>query len=184
MEITGPLESQQFSPQEPGQADIDEYRRLSAEQAAGVGVVSTVWRKRDYAATVSAYLSVSYDPPTMLVSLYEGSRIAQAVAASGQWALTLLAAGQRRQANWLASPGAPIEGLLSQVPFRRGPATGCAVLDGGLAYFELATTAVHEEATHLLVVGQVVSMGSATVRQPAMSPLLHYAGDYRSIQPQ
>ncbi|MCQ9163678.1 MULTISPECIES: flavin reductase family protein [unclassified Arthrobacter] len=184
MEITGPLESQQFSPQEPSQDDIDEYRRLSAEQAAGVAVVSTVWKGRDYAATVSAYLSVSYDPPTMLVSLYEGSRIAQAVAASGQWALTILTTDQRRQANWLASPGTPVEGLLAQVPFRRGPATGCAVLDGGLAYFEAATTAVHEAATHLLVVGEVVSMGSDAQWHPGISPLLHYAGDYRSLKAQ
>ncbi len=184
MEIAGPLDAQQFSPQDPTRGDIDEYRRLSAEQAAGVGIVSTVWRGRDYAATVSAYLSVSYDPPTILVSLYEGSRIAQAVAASGRWALTLLSADQRRQANWLASPGTPIEGLLAQVPFRRGPATGSAVLEGGLAYFEAATTVVHEAATHLLVVGEVVSMGSDASWHSGKSPLLHYAGDYRSIKAQ
>lgn len=184
MEITGSLDAQRFSPQAPSQEDIDEYRRLSAEQAAGVGVVSTVWRGRDYAATVTAFVPVSYDPPTMLVSLYEGSRIAQAVAESGQWALTLLTEDQRRQANWLASPGTPIEGLLTQLPFRRGPATGSTVLEGGLAYFEVITTAVHEAATHLLVVGNVVSMGSEAVVRAGLSPLLHYAGDYRAIKPQ
>jgi len=183
MEISDPLDSVRISPQAPSQSDIDEYRRLSAEQAAGVGIVSTVWRGRDYAATVSAYLSVSYDPPTLLVSLYEGSRIAQAVASSGQWALTLLTADQQREANWLASPGTPLEGLLSQVPFRRGPATGSAVIEGGLAYFEVATTAVHEEATHLLVVGNVVGMGSGGPWHPGLGPLLHYAGDYRKIKP-
>ena len=184
MEITGSLDSQRLSPQAPSQEDIDEYRRLSAEQVAGVGVVSTFWQGRDYAATVTAYVSVSYDPPTMLVSLYEGSRIAEAVAASGQWALTLLAEGQRRQANWLASPGTPLEGLLTQVPFRRGQETGSIVLAGGLAYFEIRTTAVHEAATHLLVVGNVVSMGSQAVTHDGLSPLLHYAGDYRAIKPQ
>ncbi len=184
MEIMAPLDAQRFSPQAPTQGDIDEYRRLSTEQAAGVGIVSTVWRGRDYAATVTSYFSVSYDPPTMLVSLYEGSRIAQAVAASGHWALTLLTVDQRRQANWLASPGTPIEGLMSQVPFRRGPATGSAVLEGGLAFFEVSTTALHGAATHLLVVGNVVSMGSGALWDAGLSPLLHYAGDYRRIKPQ
>ena len=50
------------------------------------------------------YLSVSYDPPTMLVSLFEESRICDAVANSGTWALSLLAAHHQGTANWLASP--------------------------------------------------------------------------------
>lgn len=183
METNDSLESHVLSPQAPTENDIDEYRRLSAEQAAGVGIISTVWQGRDYAATVSAFLSVSYDPPTLLVSLYAESRIAQAVANAGRWALTLLAADQQRQANWLASPGTPLEGLLSQIPFRRGPATASAVVDGGLAYFEVETTNVHEEATHLIVVGKVLSMGDGARWHPELSPLVHYAGDYRKIRP-
>jgi len=183
MELHNPLDSHRVSPQHLHQDDIDEYRRLSAEQASGVAVISTVVNGRDYAATVSAYLSVSYDPPTILASLYEGSRIAAAVLESGSWALTILGAGQKRHANWLASPGTPIEGLLNQVPFRRAPETGCAVVDGGLAYFEVSTTAVHEAATHVLVVGSVVGMGEPDAIDPRASPLVHYAGDYRTLQP-
>jgi len=183
METSESLESHVLSPQAATQNDIDEYRRLSAEQAAGVGIVSTAWQGRDYAATVSAFLSVSYDPPTLLVSLYAESRIAQAVAGAGKWALTLLTADQQRQANWLASPGTPLEGLLSQIPFRRGPVTGSAVVDGGLAFFELETTSVHDEATHLIVVGKVLSMGTGVPWHPGLSPLVHYAGDYRKIKP-
>jgi flavin reductase (DIM6/NTAB) family NADH-FMN oxidoreductase RutF len=183
MEIPAMLHPVLVSPQAPSQEGIDEYRRLSAELAAGVAIVSTVWQGRDYAATVSAYLSVSYDPPTLLVSLYEGSRIAEAVASSGHWALTLLTAEQKREANWLASPGAPVEGLLNQVSFRRGPVTGSAVIEGGLAYFEVATTAVHEAATHLLVVGNVVAVGEDIPWHPGLSPLVHYAGDYRALKP-
>lgn len=183
MELTEPLDFSPVSPQAPTQEQIDEYRRLSAEQAAGVGIVSTVWRGRDYAATVSAYLSVSYDPPTILVSLYEGSRIAQAVSEAGTWALTLLTADQKRDANWLASPGTPIEGLLSQVKFKRGGATGCAIVSGALAYFEVSTTNIYPQETHLLIVGNVVGMGSEAVWTPDTSPLLHYGGDYRRLKP-
>lgn len=183
MEISQSLDSHIISPQAPTQNDIDEYRNLSAEQATGVGVISTVWRGRDYAATVSAFLSVSYDPPTLLVSLYEGSRITQAVTESGTWALTLLNAEQKRVANWLASPGTPVEGLLAQIPFRRGPSTASAILEGGLAYFEVETTAVHEAATHLLVVGKVLSMGSEMQASHPLPPLLHYAGEYLKATP-
>jgi len=182
MELPDPPLIHIVSRPEPSQADIDEYRRLSSEQASGVAVVSTLWRGRDYAATVSSYLSVSYDPPTMLVSLYEGSRITEAVAGSGRWALSLLNGSQQRTANWLASPGAPVEGMLAQTPFRRGEATGSAIMDGSLAYFELETTAVHEAATHLLVVGTVVAMGAGDAGVAGLSPLVHYGADYRRLQ--
>lgn len=184
MELPDPPLVHRLAQSNPTQEDIDEYRLFSSEQASGVAVVSAVWRGRDYAATVSSYLSVSYDPPTMLVSLYEGSRIAEAVAGSGKWALSLLNGAQQRTANWLASPGTPVEGLLMQTPFRRGVATGSAIMDGSLAYFEVETTAVHEAATHLLVVGTVVAMGMPHDSGSGNGPLVHYAGDYRRLQDQ
>lgn len=183
MELADNLDVHRVFPQQANQEQTDEYRRLSAEQGSGVAIISTSLRNHDYAATVSSYLSVSYDPPTLLVSLYAESRIALAVAESGSWALSLLTAEQRAQANWLASPGTPIEGLLQQIDFRRGPVTGNAVMAGALAYFEVETTAIHEAATHLLVVGNVVSMGEDAPWTKELSPLIHYGGDYRRLKP-
>ena len=48
-----------------GDADRTLYQWLNGRTAKGVGVVSCVHRGRDYAATVTDFLSVSYDPPTM-----------------------------------------------------------------------------------------------------------------------
>lgn len=95
--------------------------------------------------------------------------------------MSLLTAGQKSAANWLASPGTPIEGLLNQIEYRRGPATGNAVIAGALAYFEVETTAVHEAATHLLVVGNVVSMGEDAPWTKEISPLVHYGGGYSRL---
>ncbi|AIY02378.1 putative oxidoreductase [Arthrobacter sp. PAMC 25486] len=183
MELADSLDVHRVFPQQPSEEQIDEYRRLSAEQGSSVAIISTRLRNRDYAATVSAYLSVSYDPPTLLVSLYAESRIALAVAESGTWALSLLTAEQKSPANWLASPGTPIEGLLNQIDFRRGPLTDNAVIAGALAYFEVETTDIHTAATHLLVVGQVVSMGEDAPWTKDVSPLIHYGGEYRRLKP-
>ena len=79
MELTDELDIHRVFPQQLEQEQIDEYRRLSAEQGSGVAIISTRIRNRDFAATVSSYLSVSYDPPTLLVSLYAESRIIGAV---------------------------------------------------------------------------------------------------------
>ncbi|MET4003676.1 flavin reductase (DIM6/NTAB) family NADH-FMN oxidoreductase RutF [Arthrobacter sp. UYCu511] len=183
MELPDPLDIHRVFPQQLTQDAIDEYRRLSAEQAGSVAIISTRLRNRDYAATVTAYLSVSYEPPTLLVSLYADSRIAQAVADAGSWALSLLTAEQKSQANWLASPGTPIEGLLNQIDFRRSQVTENAIIAGALAYFEVETTAIHEAATHLLVVGNVLSMGEDAPWNKEVSPLLHYGRDYRRLKP-
>lgn len=183
MELADSLDVHRVFPQLPSQDQIDEYRRLSAEQASSVAIISTRVRNHDYAATVSAYLSVSYDPPTLLVSLYAESRIAHAVAESKTWALSLLTAEQKAQANWLASPGTPVEGLLNQIAFRRGPVTNNAVIAGSLAFFEVQTTDIHHAATHSLVVGQVVSMGEDAPWTKDLSPLIHYGGDYRRLKP-
>lgn len=178
MENPEPPDSYRLNAGAPTEADIDQYRLLSANAAAGVGVVSTSWRGRDYAATVTGHLSVSYDPPTMLVSLYGESRIAEAVAESGRWALSLLTGRQQGIANWLASPGTPLEGLLTQVPYRRGAASGAVVVDNALAHFELRTTQIHPAATHLLVVGEVLTMGSAASGADELDPLVHFGSAY------
>lgn len=183
MESSGTLNAHQVETTEPSQSDIDLYRTLSADIASGVAVVSAIWRRRDYAATVTGHMSVSYDPPTMLVSLYDGGRIADAVSESDTWALSLLGSEHQGTANWLASPGAPLEGLLTQVPYRRGPATGSVIIDGALAFFELHTVAIHEAATHLLVVGEVVSMGRDATGREVQDPLIHHSSSYRRLAP-
>lgn len=183
METSGNLDAHRLSGNTPSDADVELYRRLSADIAAGVAVVSTALPNRDYAATVTGFLSVSYNPPTMLVSLYAESRIGEAVQEAGVWALSLLSGRHQGAANWLASPGTPLQGLLAQVPFRRGPATGSAILDGALAYFELRTVSMHPAATHLLIVGEVLSMGSGTAPAEATDPLIHFGSGYHHLAP-
>jgi flavin reductase (DIM6/NTAB) family NADH-FMN oxidoreductase RutF len=108
--------------------------------------------------------------------------MAEAVESAGVWTLSLLAADQRGTADWLASPGNPVMGLLSQVPFRRAPVGGAAVVEGALAWFELRTVDTMRVATHLLVVGEVLSMGRGTGAGTADDPLVHFARGYRGLR--
>ena len=95
-------------PGRPSDSDRTLYQWINGRTAKGVAVVSCRLRGRDYAATVTDFLSVSYDPPTMLLSLYSLSRIAEAVVESGVWALSLLAAEHTAVADALSEPGAPL----------------------------------------------------------------------------
>lgn len=167
---------------EPTPEQVARYRTLAGEHAVGVGVVCARYRGKDHAATVTAFADVSYDPPTMLVCLYDMGRICEAVEAAGTWTLSLLNASQKSVANWLASPGNPVEGLLNSVPFHRTEASGTPVLDGSLAWFELETVSTHTAATHLVVVGRVIAMGRGVGTGTAGQPLIHFAREYRSLR--
>ncbi len=156
--------------------DQEAYKRLSGEVAKGVAVLSTTHRGRDYAATVTDFLSISFDPPTMLVSVYSLSRLAEAVDAAGRWTLSVLAADQTAVADRLGQPGAPLIGLLDQVPHFRREASAPPAVDGALAWFELRTVSAFEAATHTLFVGEVAWMGRPSTHRPA--PLMRFRSTY------
>lgn len=181
MELPDAVPAHLLDPGAVAAEDAETYRLLAADLASGVAVVAARHRRRDVAATVTGFLDVSYDPPTMLVSLFEEGRICDAVESSGAWTLSVLRRGQEGVAAWLASPGNPVEGLLDRVPFRRAPRSGAPVLDGALVWFELSTVAVHTAATHRVVVGEVTAMGRGVREMDADEPLVHYARSYRGV---
>jgi flavin reductase (DIM6/NTAB) family NADH-FMN oxidoreductase RutF len=61
--------------------------------AGSVGVVTTEGEFGRHGATISAFSSVSADPPTLLICLRTESRIAAAVAASNLFCLNILSSG-------------------------------------------------------------------------------------------
>jgi flavin reductase (DIM6/NTAB) family NADH-FMN oxidoreductase RutF len=161
----------------PTSADEDAYKTASTHAAKGVAVLTARQGRWDHAVTVTDFLSVSYDPPTMLVSLYELSRMADVVVDTGRFTLNLLTDRQGSVADRLGWGGAPLVGLLDQVPFFRREPHGPALIEGALAWFELRVTDVHPVATHRLVVGRVVAMGSDA---PAGArPLVRWRSEYR-----
>ncbi|NKE10518.1 MULTISPECIES: flavin reductase family protein [Kocuria] len=141
------------------EAFVESYRLLAQELASGVAVVAVRHRNRDHAVTVTGWLDVSWDPPTMAVSLFEEGRICEAVEGAGTWTLSVLNRDQESIASWLASPGNPVDGLLSNVPHERVGKDGPVVISNCLAWFHVRTDQIHSVATHQLVVGRVTAMG-------------------------
>ncbi|MFC0675324.1 flavin reductase family protein [Brachybacterium hainanense] len=147
--------------------DVEEYRRLSDLVTAGLAVVTTRSGRHDVAATVDSYLDVSYDPPTMLVALYAGSRIGEAVEDAGHFCLSVLSGDQHALADRLGTPGAPILGMLEGVDVER-TADGDAAIRGALAHFAVRVEHRYVAATHLLHVGPVVEMAQGAGGDPAI----------------
>lgn len=146
----------------------EHFRELANHVAKGVVIVTARQRGQDYATTVTDVLSVSWDPPTLLVSLYSLGRMAEAVESAGVWGVSVLSSAQRPVAEWLAEPGTPLVGLLDPVPHWRRDEGSPVLISGALAWFEVHTSFTAEVATHTLFAGEVAWMsdGEAAGRGP------------------
>jgi len=154
------------------------FRAALGRFATGVTVVSTVSDGIDYAMTANAVTSVSLDPPMVLVCVYQDARFHDAVLASGEWGVSILAADARPSAVWLATHGRPLAGQLDPVPHHRGPVTGVALVDGSLATLECRTVATHPAGDHTVVIGEVVAID---LPDHATDALTYYRGQYGRI---
>lgn len=158
--------------------DIDTFRRAMGRFVTGVAMLTTRSRDLDYAMTVNAITSVSLEPMLLLVCIDLEARLHDTVIDAGFWGLSVLSAGDRAAADWMATRGRPVHGQLDRIPHHHGPATGVALLDNALSTFECRTTAVHPSGDHSIVVGEVVSMTTAAQSGEA---LVYYRGRYGTL---
>ena len=161
--------------------DPASFRQAAGQFASGIVVVTT---STGHAMTVSAFASVSLDPPLVLFCAEKIARFHDAVLDAGSWAVSILAEDAEKTARWLAVRGRPLEGQLEGLAHHPGPATGAPVLADALAVLECLTTAVHDGGDHTIVVGQVTAVAfPAPTDRPPGGPLVHYSGAYRRLDP-
>jgi len=154
------------------------FRQAAGQFASGIVVVTT---NSGHAMTVSAFASVSLEPPLVLFCAEKIARFHDAVLAAGSWAVSILAADAEKTARWLATRGRPMEGQLEGLVHHPGPVTGAPVLEDALAVLECVTTAVHDGGDHSIVVGLVTAV-AVPADPPSSGPLVHYAGAYRRLR--
>src|SRR5690242_11101873 len=108
----------------------DDLRAAMSRFASGVTVVSTVNTDgEDVLMTATAIASVSLDPPLVLVSVGQGSRMWEALGDTDCWAISMLNADQVQAASRFALPGRVSDRLLlASLPWHRGPVTGAVLL--------------------------------------------------------
>jgi len=168
----------------------DEFRAAMSRLAAGVVLVTAqeppldpddprAPAGEDVGMTATAFMSVSLDPPLVLVSLREGSRMDDLLAEQPLWAVSVLTDGQRQIAGRFAMKGRVSDRLLfADLPVIRGEATGAPLVDGSLATLECRTEQRVTAGDHTLVVGRVLA-----ARMPGTDggPLLYFRGRYRQL---
>jgi flavin reductase (DIM6/NTAB) family NADH-FMN oxidoreductase RutF len=154
----------------------DEFRAALAHWASGVAVVTSAAGDRIHGMTVSAFSSVSLNPPLVLVCADKTSNTLCVIEAGGVFAANILGAGQQGLSNRFASKKDE-ERRFEGIAWRRG-VTGAPILAGALAVLDCRVVAAHDAGDHVIYVGRVES---AAVTEG--DPLLYYGGAYRGMRP-
>lgn len=141
--------------------------------ASGVTVITTVHEGSIYGMTANAFVSVSLDPPLVLVSVGNRSTMHGVLPHSGRYGVSILGDKQKDLSKHFA--GRPKEGL--EIPFvwrHEVP-----LLDGALAHLVCQVVDEHPAGDHTLYIGHVEYLAYG-----GGAPLLFYTGSYRNLEVQ
>ncbi|KJK38988.1 reductase [Streptomyces variegatus] len=168
----------------------DEFRAAMSRLASGVVLVTAQEPSldpddpsapdvEDVGMTATAFMSVSLDPPLVLVSLREGSRMDELLEEQDLWAVSVLSESQRHIAGRFAMKGRLSDRLLfADIPYTRGEYTDAPLVGGALAVLECRTEQRVPAGDHTLVIGRVLTAG---VPSAEGGPLTYFRGRYRQL---
>ena len=152
----------------------DEFRSVLGRFPSGVTVVTTkAGDGSDEGMTVSAFCSVSLNPPLVLICIEKIASAYNALTSAPGFVVNVLAASQEQIARRFSIVDIDrFEG----VGYSRSQ-NGLAVLDDVLGVIECATFAMHEAGDHTIIVGEVEA-----ARAQNGTPLLYYRGGYAQLE--
>jgi flavin reductase (DIM6/NTAB) family NADH-FMN oxidoreductase RutF len=153
--------------------DSASFRQALSQFASGITVVTTQDAQgRPLGLTVSAFCSVSLDPPLVLISVDTRSETHAGFEASGLFGVSVLAEGQDAVSRLFARAGPEKFVELPMVPGERG----LLLVPDALAHIECEVRAAHTAGDHVLYVGEIVTL---SVRPG--KPLVYQRGAYRRL---
>lgn len=139
--------------------------------ATGVTVITTRTPEGDHGMTVSAFMSVSLDPPLISVSLGGQSRMLEKIRKSGRYVVNILAQHMRPHAMHFA--GQTNEALTDLFEEHHN----LPILRDAAAVIVCDVAQEIEAGDHVLFLGHVRHLD----RNPAAAPLLYHAGQFGSL---
>jgi flavin reductase (DIM6/NTAB) family NADH-FMN oxidoreductase RutF len=146
--------------------------------AGAVTVVTTADGESRAGLTATAVVSVTVDPPRLMVFINKNAFAIPFIMQRGALAINVLSDEQEQIAKAFANM---IPGVQGEARFDFGTwgtlVTGAPILDKALCVFDTRVVQVLEESTHFAFLCEAL----ATDATPA-SPLLYFNGEFRRLQ--
>jgi flavin reductase (DIM6/NTAB) family NADH-FMN oxidoreductase RutF len=154
--------------------DHDAFRAVMGRFASGVTVVTSVDADGfDEGMTVSAFCSLSLDPPMVLFCVDRIASMFESLAAAPGFIVNILSESQEALARRFSGPD---PNRFEGIGYTRGP-SGPVILEDVLGYLECRRVAAYEGGDHRIYVGEVEAAQAREGR-----PLLYYRGGYAQLE--
>jgi 3-hydroxy-9,10-secoandrosta-1,3,5(10)-triene-9,17-dione monooxygenase reductase component len=160
----------------PTPIDARLFRDTLGHYASGITVVSGLEGGKPVGFTCQSFYSVSIDPPLVSFSVMRTSTTYPRIAASGRFAVNVLAHDQHHVSNQFARKGTDKWAGIEWSP----AVSGNPVIHDTLMWVDCEMWAEHEAGDHLIVIGKVVEM--SPVEWHTREPLLYFKGAYRHLR--
>ncbi|MDI2030550.1 flavin reductase family protein [Saccharopolyspora sp. TS4A08] len=151
----------------------DEFRAVMGSIATPVAVVSAFDRDRPHGTTVSAFMSLSKEPPMTVVSLDRSSDLLRYIDDAQQFGINVLAAHQSAIATAFARKGTDKMAELAWIVD-----SGLPRIDDTSGWIACDVAKMVDGGDHVLVLGDVVSLDHAPY-----PPLVYHQGTFGSHTP-
>jgi flavin reductase (DIM6/NTAB) family NADH-FMN oxidoreductase RutF len=135
---------------------MDDFRNVMARVPAGVVVVSARSESGYRGLTASSLVSISADPPLVLVGLERETATRAAVAAASAFNVSVLTRSQEFLADRFAGRAPAVDARWAGIPHRLG-ANGLPLLEGCAAWLECRLVEILPAGDHDICVGEVAA---------------------------
>lgn len=154
----------------------EDFKDALRHFASGVTVVTMRSGDRVHGLTVSAFTSISAEPPLIAVVINQGNRARALLEGKGAvFAVNILGEDQRRLSDrfaWLKDGDRFAEGSWQTAT------TGAPILADALVWLDCAIHDRVDAGTHTIYIGRVRAAG---VPRPDEAPLVYWNRDYREL---
>ena len=155
--------------------DSDTFRSVLGRFASGVTIVTARDAAgRDHGMTVSAFSSVSLEPPLVAVCVDHAASMHGLLREHMHIGISILSSTQEAYSRRFADENE--DERFDGIAFSRGE-QGVVLLDDALAHLECRVAARHEAGDHTLFVARVDRAAPRDGR-----PLLYYRGGYAQLE--
>ncbi|MCB0116333.1 MAG: flavin reductase [Caldilineaceae bacterium] len=151
--------------------DPKAFRNALGRFASGVTVVTTVVDDKVHGMTASAFVSVSLDPPLVLVSVDKRAHLHAMLQEGSRYGVSILSGDQADYSQHFAGFGAP--DLAPEFVWQ----DGIPLLKEALTHLVTTVVDAHEAGDHTLFIARVEHLDWADG-----DPLLYFRGKYGDFQ--
>jgi flavin reductase (DIM6/NTAB) family NADH-FMN oxidoreductase RutF len=158
--------------------DTVAFRHAVSTFGTGVTVITTGSDGVYHAMTANAFMSLSLEPITVLVSVEKSAHTYPIITRSGAFTVNILAEDQEEVSRTYASKAMQEYHDLKHADFTVG-GNGVPKLAGCIAYIECRTIQTYDAFDHTLFIGEVQEAQVAR----DVPPLVYFRSAYRRLLP-